>query len=383
MSEMSETTTYRGNSLEELLPQIREELGPDAVIVRQREGIVGGVGGFFGKKCIEVEARPAPRAAFEAYDTGDDELSSEPLLDALMAQTSPFVEQLSDALARRPELEVVERPQPVVTMDLDLRPPATPVRVEAGDEVPDVLAALAAAGIPAAVAEAIMDEVEHSLRPFEPHMPRRELARRALARRVKVAHMSRAKRRKIAVVGPPGAGRTLAAAKLSHAHMRAGRSVTALSLEPVRSVERLNELTRGSGIDLEVADTYEKLELVKPELRSDVVVVDTPAIADPTDEAALAPTLEMLELLRPEEMHLLLAAGSNARAVTRYVDALAQHLTPSRILITHADLRPHTGVPVGMSLAAKIPVSFVAEGTNPAAGLTPAEPEPLARMVLA
>src|SRR5215218_1851640 len=42
---MSETRTYRGGSLEELLPRIRAELGDDAVVVRQREGLTGGVAG--------------------------------------------------------------------------------------------------------------------------------------------------------------------------------------------------------------------------------------------------------------------------------------------------------------------------------------------------
>ena len=56
---MSDTRTYRGTSLDEILPRIREELGPDAVITRQREGTVGGVGGFFAKRMVEVEARPA------------------------------------------------------------------------------------------------------------------------------------------------------------------------------------------------------------------------------------------------------------------------------------------------------------------------------------
>ena len=39
------TRTYRGSSLEEILPRIRAELGPDAVITRRREGLTGGVGG--------------------------------------------------------------------------------------------------------------------------------------------------------------------------------------------------------------------------------------------------------------------------------------------------------------------------------------------------
>src|SRR3954471_14021135 len=58
----SDTKTFRGSSLEEVLPKIKADLGPDAEIVRQREGLTGGVGGVFQRACIEVEAR-APEAA--------------------------------------------------------------------------------------------------------------------------------------------------------------------------------------------------------------------------------------------------------------------------------------------------------------------------------
>jgi flagellar biosynthesis protein FlhF len=56
--EDQETFTYRGRSLEELVPRIRQELGDDAVIVARRETTSGGVGGFFAKREIEVEVRP-------------------------------------------------------------------------------------------------------------------------------------------------------------------------------------------------------------------------------------------------------------------------------------------------------------------------------------
>jgi flagellar biosynthesis protein FlhF len=56
--EQPETFTYRGRSLEELVPRIRSELGDDAVIVARRETTSGGVGGFFAKREIEVEVRP-------------------------------------------------------------------------------------------------------------------------------------------------------------------------------------------------------------------------------------------------------------------------------------------------------------------------------------
>lgn len=65
------TKTYRGRSLEELLPRVRAELGPDAVIVRQREGLTGGVGGFFQKRCVEIEAMAAEAASAPRVDIRD------------------------------------------------------------------------------------------------------------------------------------------------------------------------------------------------------------------------------------------------------------------------------------------------------------------------
>src|SRR5262245_44937177 len=60
---VSQSKTYRGAELEELLAQIRTELGADAVVTRLREGVVGGIGGFFGKRCLEIEAHAGENAA--------------------------------------------------------------------------------------------------------------------------------------------------------------------------------------------------------------------------------------------------------------------------------------------------------------------------------
>src|SRR4051795_5392708 len=54
---MSNLKTYRGRSLEEVLPQIKAEFGPDALVVAQREAHEGGVGGFFAKRMVEVDVQ--------------------------------------------------------------------------------------------------------------------------------------------------------------------------------------------------------------------------------------------------------------------------------------------------------------------------------------
>ena len=60
--------TYRGRTLEEIIPQIRAELGADAIILREREGLVGGVGGFFAQRFIEVDARRGDGQSIDIYD---------------------------------------------------------------------------------------------------------------------------------------------------------------------------------------------------------------------------------------------------------------------------------------------------------------------------
>src|SRR3954464_11850494 len=51
-----ETKTFRGQSLAEVEQKVRAELGDNAMVVRQREGLTGGVGGFFQRRLYEGEA---------------------------------------------------------------------------------------------------------------------------------------------------------------------------------------------------------------------------------------------------------------------------------------------------------------------------------------
>jgi flagellar biosynthesis GTPase FlhF len=132
-----DTFTYRGRSLEELVPRIRQELGDDAVIVSRRETSSGGVGGFFAKREIEVEVRagesagPGVAAAFAAQLAEAHERQQQ-----ARPATSPEVDALPGATN--------------VTVD-DLFPPAPPQS--------EGLAALFNVGLPPA--EIVEDDEQH------------------------------------------------------------------------------------------------------------------------------------------------------------------------------------------------------------------------------
>jgi flagellar biosynthesis GTPase FlhF len=108
--------TYRGRRLEDLIPQIRAELGPDAIILRQREGLMGGVGGFFAQKCVEVDAQAGggrePLAKVDIYDDDEPVNGWDEGLEDFVAPAQTAVPEAAPTLPA-PEPIAPERPEPV------------------------------------------------------------------------------------------------------------------------------------------------------------------------------------------------------------------------------------------------------------------------------
>jgi flagellar biosynthesis GTPase FlhF len=109
-----ELRTYRGRTLEELLPKIRSELGPDAIVVRQREGLMGGIGGFFQQRFIEIEARAGhPRVDLydeppTAQDFARQLAAAEEQAEPLVVSAAPFADALPSAPELAPEPSAAE-----------------------------------------------------------------------------------------------------------------------------------------------------------------------------------------------------------------------------------------------------------------------------------
>jgi flagellar biosynthesis protein FlhF len=57
---------YRGRTVAELIPRIQADLGPEAIVLRRRSGLEGGLGGFFQRPFVEIEARGGSKV--DLYD---------------------------------------------------------------------------------------------------------------------------------------------------------------------------------------------------------------------------------------------------------------------------------------------------------------------------
>ena len=117
--------TYRGRKLEDLIPKIKEELGPDAIILREREGLMGGINGFFAQRFVEIEARSGtPR--IDVYD--EEPFEDDSFASRLEQAAIPFTDdpRPTPAAASVPPAEV---PAPTVDHPADALlagPPAEP-----------------------------------------------------------------------------------------------------------------------------------------------------------------------------------------------------------------------------------------------------------------
>jgi SRP54-type protein, GTPase domain len=108
---------YRGRTVDELIPQIQQELGSDAIVVRRREGLTGGFLGFFQRPYVEIEAMPGgPR--IDVYDEADSVAPQQP---APLMSAQPAVE-------RPPAPRFVAPPPPPPRPTAQMAPPTAPAQ---------------------------------------------------------------------------------------------------------------------------------------------------------------------------------------------------------------------------------------------------------------
>ncbi len=366
--------TYRGDSIESLLPQIREELGAEAVIVSRREGLIGGVGGFFQKRCVEVDAR-AGGARVDVYDeepdgvdeagearglseegqapAGEDVASfSEPAPPLPPAPASGSGDEqhvvrndgaTREGLATAAVRELVDQAQPFAEVLREMEGPAE-AEVPVGPPRAKVLReGLVAAGLGDDVAREVVDSVLANVMPFATPGRLRTLVRNELALRLPVAPAAAPGARTLVFVGPAGSGKTTAMEAIAAAHEAAGMSVTRRAIADPTAPHP-----------------------------GGLLLVDTPALWGGAE--GLAEVAAALGALDAPEVHLVMRTGTAAGAAAELVEGL-RSLAPNRLLLTGAGETGHLGGALDVAIRAALPLSFVAESPE---RIAPADPRDLA-----
>jgi flagellar biosynthesis GTPase FlhF len=440
MSTATATKTYRARSLSEALVQVREELGPNAIVVRRREGLEGGVAGFFKKAVVEIEAQPGG----PSLDVRDDESVAMPEVGPAMPEAAPAMPEVAPAdvapvLAREaaaagfaaalataqgsapmvhtdPAIDAIPQPrdsapevvpvrsaapafvaEPVavaaavpvapaaaaIAAPAPVAAPAAAVAPAAVDhpEAERVLGALRRAGLSESFATTVVDEAAIHGLPFatgKGHALRPFVAR-ALARRLEVAPVNRPCA--VAVVGAGGSGKTAVIARLAMAYAAAGRiPVAVIALRSKDGGAELARLLAPAGVPMWATDDVEGAAARIANLRRGaLVLVDTPALpAQMSADPFVTDALGAdLRRLGIDEVHLALPAVL-AGEVARDMLSAARSLGADRLAVTHSDATARLGMVVELAAEAALPISYLADTT----AVRPAAAEDLAFALL-
>lgn len=371
-------TTFRARTLEELLPQIRDQLGPDAIVVRQRDGLMGGIGGFFQQRFVEVDAKaggprvdvydeePPPAPESFAALLADAETDADPIVTAAafappvgdsrpLALPEPAPAEGGPRIRQSPAqsdprssesapLDAQAAPAPKLAAELPA--PSEPASLDARTATALALTAeLTDAGMSHAFAERLIQDAEAHELPFADG-DLRTAVRRALVRRIPTAMPYRAGGLAVAFAGP---GSTSCADALATAYKRAGRDARAVAtLDQARA-----RIERGNPDQL--------------------VALDLPPIA--SERAEVAALAERVQAIQLDELLMVLPADLDLPSARALHERLAP-LAPTGIALACApSFAP--GAALELACTTRLPLAYVLDGA-----IAPADPTSLAERLL-
>lgn len=420
--------TFRGKSLADVLPQVKAELGENAVAVNVRQSTSGGVAGFFAQRCVEVDAIPGPSVNAVAGDEDEFErllaaAKEAPASEAFVPADVPgnwdeLIAEARRAAGDAPEISEIVEPTPqsrasanalAAMFAPDATPAATapapaaaPAVVDAApapapqatemvvapmvavepawpDLALDIHRSLSARGMdPELVTEVVAEAVEHML-PFASEGALRPLVAGQLARCLPPMPRRKPGRLVIGFVGAGGSGKTRCSARLALAYARRGtRPVVCLTLRPKdRGAELLADVS-AAGIPVHAADDATSARRFLDQVGDTaLVVVDTPGVS-PRAEAELRQLAAELRQLQLDECHLALPATLSPQSAAELVHG-TRSLGVDALALTHVDETEHLGAAIGAAIDAQLPISYVGRGAcADRGGLRPALPEALA-----
>ncbi len=195
------------------------------------------------------------------------------------------------------------------------------------------------------------------------------------------------KERPLILVGPPGGGKTIAAAKLAAGRTIAdggragGVAVFTTDVRRAGGAEQLQALTRILGAGLVTTETPDRLAATLKSRRPGCfTVIDTPGI-NPFDGGDMAYLSRFIDAAAAEPV-LVLAAGGDAQETADMAHAFAE-LGVRRLIVARLDVSRRVG---GMLAAAHAGhLSFAGVGISPRVSdsVNPLQAPALARLILA
>ncbi len=402
---------FVGHTLKDATEQMRNDLGPDAVVLNSRNIPRQGQLSFLAKDMFEITAaidevapprrNPYARRAAEAAEsaTAREAGADEDPVESLKKVARQFQQRAAQvsSSAERPQgsphgdfeqlkVELSEMRGTLSTVVEHLkydRMPALPEHLRSlyvalvnqdvdGKLAADLVQSVYASGAdgdrpagPGAAEQAVLD---------------------AMAGLVAAAPEAKTRRRRThvsALVGPTGVGKTTTVAKLAAINkLLQHRSVGLVSADTYRigAIEQLRTFAAIADIPMEVA--YKPAELaaaIKKFRDRDIVFIDTVGRSQRSAKE-LAELARFMDAAEPDDIHLVLSASTSMKSALDIIDRF-RVVKPNRLLFSKLDEAVTLGSLLSVASRDRIPVSYVTTGQTVPDDIVRVDPARFASMV--
>lgn len=402
-----EIKTFRAKTMPQALDLVRQELGPEAMVLHTRERHASLLGRLFIGRSYEIAATQVER---EQQKEGHAKRAG-----ATHASQAAGQGRAADTYAAVATLERPQHDQCDTGLDLTSLQPASniqhpastrqiaeleslltqlrarngqPPRRPAPSALFDLYTDLIEAEVDEAVARELVDRLrrEPGLEAADSRVARQRLAQ-LLQSEIQVTgpiQVASGAGRVVALVGPTGVGKTTTIAKLAaNYRLKEGHRVGLITVDTYRiaAVEQLRTYAEIIDLPMEVVSTPREMREAVAKMRDfDLVLMDT-AGRSPRDEVRIRELRSMLAEAEPNEVHLVLSAAASARSLV----AAAEKFIPVGVtaaIVTKIDEATALGNILSLARTCKLPFSYLTDGQNVPDDINVAEPGALAQLIL-
>ena len=389
--------TFRAKTMPQALDLVRQELGPEAMVLHTRELNTGLVGRILRGRTYEIAAAQTPPPSQGGARGGISNTTCDSDYAAgSVREDFPVPSPLRGGLGRGSEVGTdVAQLDPLSSLSefqslvqqLRTRPPK-----QQPHDIPPALLDLYTDLLEAEVDEPLARDLLDRLR-RDPSLDLRDIR----ATRSRLAHIVESELqvagplravtgagRVVALVGPTGVGKTTTIAKLAaNYRLKENRRVGLITVDTYRiaAVEQLRTYAQIIDLPMEVVSTPREIRHAVQKMRDfDLVLMDT-AGRSPRDEVRIRELRAMLTEAEPDEVHLVLSAAASARNLA----AAAEKFAPvgvTAVVVTKLDEATGLGNLLTLARNSRLPFSYLTDGQNVPDDIAVAEPRPLAHMIL-
>lgn len=401
---------FVGATLREATERMREELGPNAIILNTRKVSSGKLLNFLGKEMLEITAaideHPLPQKktsetvkakqfphAFqkvrEAYGVDTLERTLVPERKHMLdvgepAPNKPVLKESETELyLLRNEVEEMRQ---ILTQIADhlkyTKMPVLPLSLQqvflrlVNNDVEETIAADIIQKVYAHLTDA---EFENRQRVEDAVV--REVTKFIATRSLPTEHQKRPY--VVTLVGPTGVGKTTTIAKLAAIHKLVYHQDVALITADTYRIGAIEQLrTFASIADIPIQVVYQPTEMqkaLKALKKKDIVFVDTVGRSQRAKKEIME-LRRFVEAADPDEVHLVLNASSGRKVLLDVVERF-KPLKPNRYLISKVDEALMMGGLLSILQQHRMPVSYITNGQTVPDDIVSIEPAQLAAMI--